>query len=55
MSLFPVVLVLGNTRVHIGIPYSGNVMTYVKASVNKAFGLGAVLEIPYTDLYNSYI
>ena len=46
MSLFLAVLVLEDTRIHIGSSYHGNVTSYVKASINKHFGSRTTLEIP---------
>ena len=53
--LLSTILILKNTRVHIGTSDSCNLLTYIKASVNKIFCFYTILRIPNIDLYNSHV
>jgi len=55
MTLFPTVLILWNSWVHIGITNGSNEAHYIKPSVNKAFSLGPTLYIPYVDPNNGHV
>jgi len=47
MALFPAILALGNSRVHIGSLNGSNVPTNIEASVDEHFGFAAALNISY--------
>jgi len=49
------VLVLRDTWVHVGTSDSGDVVSYVEASVNESFSLTAALDILYVGPDNSHI
>ena len=55
MSPLPAVLVLRDAWVHISTPDSGDVVSYVKTSVNESFSLIAALKIPYINLDNGHV
>ena len=55
MSPLPAVLVLRNAWVHISTSDSGDVVSYIKTSVNESFSLIAALKIPYINLDNGHV
>lgn len=55
MFLFPTVLVLENTKIHISLMNSSNVAFYIEATVNKIFGCLYILGVPDVNLNNCYI
>jgi len=50
MSLSPAVFALRDTRVHVSSSNGGNILLYVEAPINKAFGLTSTLNILYINL-----
>ena len=55
VSSFPAILVLENSKVHIGILYYNNVVSYVKVSINKNFGRYIILEVLNVNPDNSHV
>ena len=53
--LFPTILVLRNSRIHVCSLDHCNVVFYIKISVNKVFSLSVTLRVSYVDLDNCYI
>jgi len=46
VSLFPTIFTLWNTRVHVDSSDCGDILSHIKAPINKAFGLTPTLNIP---------
>jgi len=55
MTLPLTVLILGHAYVYIYIPYGGNIISYVKAMVNKFLSFTSTLNVPDIKLYNGHI
>ena len=53
--LFPTILVLRNSRIHVCSSDHHNVAFYVKTSVSKVFNLSVTLKVPYVNLDNYHI
>jgi len=49
MSPLPAVFTLRDARVHVSSLNGGNILPYVEAPINKAFGLTPALNILYID------
>jgi len=49
------VLILGHTWVHICAFDGGDIVSYIKAPINKAFGLASTLNILYIHLNNGHV
>ena len=56
-SMFPLptILVLENTRVHVGFSNGCNVLIYIETSVNKTLNLCIILRVPNVNPYNGHI
>ena len=55
MLLFPVILTLRYTRIHIGTSNHSDVAFYIEASVDKPFYIVATLDVPDVNLYDSHV
>jgi len=55
MSLLSAIFTLGDSRVHICAKNSGNIVFYIKISVNQTFSIATTLDISYVQPYNCYI
>jgi len=55
ITLLPVVLVLRNTRIHVGFSDHSDITIYVKRPVNKTFCFCTILEIPNIDPNHSQV
>ena len=55
MTLFPAILALRYSRVHIGTSNHSNVASYIEASVDEFFGITTTLDIPYIKLDDGYV
>ena len=51
MFLFPAVLALGNSWVHVCSPDGSDILSYVEAPVDEHLGIGLTLDVPYIDPY----
>jgi len=49
MSLFPVVLVLWDPRIHISFSNSGNISIYIEKPVDKTFSFYPILRVLNVD------
>ena len=55
MFLFPEILVLRNTGIHICFLNSCNVLTNIKASINKVFCFGTALKVSNINSNHSHV
>ena len=55
MPLLLIIFALADAWIYICFSYYSNMITNVKAPVNKTFGFSTTLSIPYIYLYNHYI
>ena len=55
MSLFPTIFTLENTRVHVSSSNGSNILSHIKALINKAFGLTPTLNIPDVNPNDQHI
>ena len=53
--LFSAVLILGDTRIHVGLMNDGNVASYIEVMVGKSFSYWSILGVPDVNSNNSYI
>ena len=49
------VFILGHTQVHIYTSNSGNVVSYIKALINKAFSLTSTINVPNVYSNNRHV
>jgi len=55
MSPFLATFALGDSRVHVGILYSSNVASYIKAMINKNFSRCTALGVSDVDPHNNHV
>ena len=55
MSLSPTVLVLRDSKVHVGSTNSCDVVVYVKVPINKQFSITSALHILYINPNNYHV
>ena len=55
MSLFPAVLALRDSRVHVCSLDSSDILSYVEALINEHFGVAPTLNVPYVDPHNGHV
>ena len=55
MFLFPAVLALGNSWVHVRSLDGSDVLSYIEAPVDEHLGVSPTLDIPYIDPYTGYV
>jgi len=55
MVPLPIILVLRDTKTYISVPNSNNILSKIKISINKAFGLTSTLEVLDIDPNNTHI
>ena len=55
VTLFPTILTLRDTRVHIGIPHHGDYVSNIKLPVDYFFGIVAILVVLDIDPDNRHI
>ena len=55
MSLFPTILILKNTKIHVSFLNCCNITFNIEVFVYKVFYLGTVFKIPNINLDYSYI
>ena len=55
MFLLLTILILRNTRIHVGFSDGCNVTSYIETSVNKTLSLCTVLRILNVNSYNSHV
>jgi len=49
------IFALEDAQIHICTTNCGNVVTYIKASVNQTFSLASTLNVPDIKPYDSYV
>jgi len=55
MTLFPTIMALRDTWIHVSASDSGYISAKVKRMINKQFGLRSILGIPYINLDDGHI
>jgi len=55
MALPPIVLVLGDSRIHIGSLNGSDIIANIKVPINKHFSIASTLYIPYINPDNHHI
>ena len=55
MAPFPADFTLQHSRVHVHTTNCSDEATYVKPPINKTFGFGTTLCVPYIDLYDGHV
>jgi len=55
MTPLPAVVILRNICIHISSFNNSNIVAEVEEIINKKFGFGTILKIPYVNLYDKYI
>jgi len=52
---FPAILALENSRIHVGASHHGDVVPYIKASVDKKLGIMATLYVPNVNPNDGHV
>ena len=55
MTPLPTILILRDTRIHVGVPYHRNDTFYIEISVNDFLSIVTILGIPYINPDNSHV
>ena len=55
MFLFPIVVTLGDTKVHVGFMDHDYMVSDIEAPIYQHFCIQAVLEVPNVNLYDCYV
>ena len=51
----PIILILRDTRIHVGAPHCRNNTSYIEVPVNNFLSIITVLGIPYVNPDDSYV